>query len=130
MGSLQYVRTKRASWLVLEVTDKLRQSMGLMYGYCMHLEAVRDWTWDNKNKVRKKVLSYNRYVTTEPVQVCRLLDIVEQREANETEAFWWDVCRRYPKKFPPTSEQSDEMKRSLKDIRGELRESCLTDNTV
>lgn len=35
MRSLQYVKTKRASWLVLEVTDKLCQSMGLMYDYTM-----------------------------------------------------------------------------------------------
>lgn len=81
MMTLKLVKTKHTAFIVDEVSDELRENMGILFGRELRLYARRVKTTSNP----KGVMEYSNYFSNQAVQVCQKENIIEERPVNEKE---------------------------------------------
>lgn len=80
--NLQLVKCKSGvSFVVDEVSDKLKNSMNIVFGISVHLYCQHIITTTNS----KGTDSFSDYINTSPISICHREDIQIQRDANELE---------------------------------------------
>lgn len=95
-NNIIFVKTHRAMYLVKPVKDPLRDSMGVLFGYCYHCIVTKIWQFGyvkkDEPKVWHRVNQYNKYVSSRPIQVCHKDDIEELRDATNEERALFNRC--------------------------------------
>lgn len=79
--ALKLIKSNDKAFIVDEVSDSLREKMGIVYGRAMHLYAERVQTPANP----KGAIQYSDYFSDQAIQVCRKDSIIEERSINEEE---------------------------------------------
>lgn len=81
--NLIFIRTENISFIVNDVTDELREKMGLVYGKSLKLFCEEKTTiYKGKERI---VHFYSDYVSEKNIQVCKESSILEKRLANSIE---------------------------------------------